>query len=475
MSKFKFAVCAILFYFLMAEVGSGDDTWSRFRGPNGSGVSTTAGIPTTFGPDENLIWRVPLPPGHSSPIIRNGKIYVTAVDESKLKTICLDQQSGKVLWSNVSPRDRTTKLDFRNNAASPSPAVDSENVYVFFADFGLLAYTHDGVLRWKMPLEPFDNLYGMGASPIIVDDKLILVCDQNLNSFVLAVNKHDGEKAWRVSRPEATSGHCSPIVFETAAGEKQVVVVGSFFVTAYDVETGSKRWWSGGLCFEMKSTPVILDGVLFINGYGSPANQPGQEIEVAKFSETLQQQDVDRNGALSLSEMPDKMSKNFFPAVDLDKNGELKESEWSYYRASLASKNSMAAIRLGGSGDVTNENTLWMYHRNVPQLPSPVICAGKLFMISDSGIVTCLEPSTGEALHRGRLEGASGNYYSSPVVADGKMIFANTDGEIAVTRWVNNELKVLSVNKLGESCYATPAISEGKLYIRTEKALYAFD
>jgi len=169
------------------------------------------------------------------------------------------------------------------------------------------------------------------------------------------------------------------------------------------------------------------------------------------------------------------MSRDFFPAVDLDRNQELTENEWSYYRASLASKNSMAAIRLGGSGDMTKENIVWMYHRNIPQLPSPVIHAGKLFMISDAGIVTCLEPTTGEALFRGRLEGASGNYYASPVVADGKMFFANTKGQIAVTRWEENELKILAVNDVAESCYATPAIDRGKIYVRTEKALYAFE
>src|SRR6516162_2994603 len=118
--------------------------WDRFRGPNGTGVSDTTGLPTEFGPSKNLLWRVDLPPGHSSPAVSAGRIYLTAVEHDQLYTICIDQAAGRILWKRESPRPRREKLHSLNNPAFPTQAVDTENVYVFFPDFGLLSYTRDG-------------------------------------------------------------------------------------------------------------------------------------------------------------------------------------------------------------------------------------------------------------------------------------------------------------------------------------------
>src|SRR6476620_5439404 len=119
---------------------AGPEDWSRFRGPNGSGISETAGLPLTFGPSENVIWKTELPFGHSSPILTEDCIYLTAAREGKLVTIALDRPTGKVLWERPAPRPRTEKLDNRNGPAGPSPAVDGKDIYVFFADYGVLAY-----------------------------------------------------------------------------------------------------------------------------------------------------------------------------------------------------------------------------------------------------------------------------------------------------------------------------------------------
>ncbi len=171
--------------------------------------------------------------------------------------------------------------------------------------------------------------------------------------------------------------------------------------------------------------------------------------------------------------MPDDLARNFFPAVDLDNDKNLNEKEWNYFRASIASKNSMMAIRLGGQGDMTARNTSWKYHKNIPQLPSPILIGNQLVMISDRGIVTSLDPETGDEQYKGRIPGAAGNFYASPVAAGNKILFATTLGKVAVVE-AGQKLKVLAVNDLAEGIFATPAIVDDRLYIRTDESLYCF-
>jgi outer membrane protein assembly factor BamB len=467
--------CGVLFATWQTTAAQADKPgWNRFRGPNGTGLAADAQIPSEFGPDKNLIWRTDLPKGYSSPVIDAGRIYLTGEEEQKLYTICLDQSDGHEIWRKEAPRDRKEKLDPRNHPASPSPAVRDGQVFVFFPDYGMIAYQADGVERWRKPLGPFTNLYGMGASPIVVDGLVILVCDQNLDSFVIAFDAESGDVVWKTLREEATSGHCSPVVYRPDVGNAaQIVVAGSFNLTAYEVTSGKKLWWVSGLCFEMKSTPFLVGDTAYINGFGSPQNQPDQNFDIAEFPDVIVKQDVDGDGVLSLDEMPDELSRNFFPAVDLDENQELNEREWNYFRASIASKNSMMAIRLGGSGDMTRQNTLWKYHKNIPQLPSPLLVGNQLLMISDRGIVTSLDPETGIEQYKGRIPGAAGSVYASPVAAGDKIFFSNTDGKIAVVQ-SGQALDVVAVNDLGEGIYATPAIVGNRIFVRTDQALCCF-
>jgi outer membrane protein assembly factor BamB len=224
--------------------------WSRFRGPNGSGISSATNVPTEFGPQKNLLWRLALPPGHSSPILHRDRIYLTAFRGDTLVTIAIDRHSGKLLWEQAAPPVKAKIVDKRNNPASPSPAVDDSGVYVFFPDYGLIAYELSGKQRWAMPLGPFTNIYGMGASPVIVAGVVVLACDQSLGSYVMAVETRTGRVRWKVDRPEAKSGHSTPILWRGADGKDQVLIPGSFLLTAYDAATGRKLWWVGGLSFE---------------------------------------------------------------------------------------------------------------------------------------------------------------------------------------------------------------------------------
>ena len=238
------------------------EDWSQFRGPNGTGVSVSTGLPAEFGPDKNVVWKTALPPGHSSPVMTGNHIFVTAHSEVKkedkenyrLLVICLDRQTGKLLWQREVPRSRAGRLQNVNGPASPSPVTDGTNVYVFFQEFGLISYDGAGKERWKLPLGPFNMFYGFGASPILVDDKVILPVDQdNPISYLIAVDKNSGRVRWKVERPVVISGYSTPIIYQPKQGPKQIIIPESFQLSAYSVADGKRVWWVRGLACEMKS------------------------------------------------------------------------------------------------------------------------------------------------------------------------------------------------------------------------------
>jgi outer membrane protein assembly factor BamB len=449
--------------------------WPRFRGANGLGVAESSNLPAKFGPRENVVWKVDLPPGHSSPVLSETRIFLTAYESDKLWTYCLDRASGKLLWRREAPRTRLEKVDKRNSPASPSPVTDGKEVVVFFADFGLISYTVDGQERWKTPLGPFNNVYGMGASPILVDDKAVLVCDQGTGSYIAAFGRKDGRQRWRTVRPEAVSGHSTPAVYIPASGPAQILAPSSFQLTAYAANTGEKIWWVQGLPGEMKSGPVLNGGTVFVNGYNTPENEPGRQIKVEPFEAVLAREDANKDDKLALAEVRDAKVKEYFIYLDLNHDGVLDAREWEVFRASMASENALLAIRLisGGRGDLTSSALRWKYQRSIPQLPTTLLYQDVLYMINDGGVLTTLNPETGIALKQGRLRGAVDSYYASPVAADGKVFFASRGGLVSVIK-AGGEQELLSVNDLDDEIYATPAIADGRLYVRTRSMLYCF-
>ncbi len=465
---------------LLPATGAASEEWDRFRGPNGSGLGPDGPLPVVFGPDRSVRFRVALPQGHSSPILAGGRVHVTAFTDDDFQTIAFDQETGEELWRAIAHRERFTEVDSRNNAASPSVAATPDEVYTFFPDLGLIAYDGAGEERWRLPLGPFDNLYGMGASPILVGDLVVMVLDQNLDSEIIAVSRESGEIRWRTPRPEATSGHSTPILRETPDAT-EILAPGSFLLTAYDSDDGARRWWVRGLPWEMKSTPLLDGEWVYVNGYGAPLNQPGNQRTAPSFSDALAASDRDGDGGISRDEAEGHPA-SWFGVVDLNRDDILQGFEWTYYEAVLESQNGVLAFRPGAegeSGDLTERNTLWSYRRRVPQLPSPLLYEGVFYMVNDGGVVTALDPATGRRLSQARLRGAVDAYYASPVAADGKIYFVSELGLAAVVRPLDpgeesSELEVLEVNTLGEAVYATPAIAPSRLYIRTVEHLYAF-
>lgn len=461
---------AVLLAFATAQAAD----WPRFRGPNGSGVTDTSELPAQFAPGKNMLWKTPLPFGHSSPVLSGDRLFLTGIEDGKLYTICLDRDTGKILWRRECPRLRKEVLDSRNSPASPTPAADGKAIYVFFCDFGMVSYDYSGTERWRAPLGPFRNIYGMGVSPIVVDDKVILVCDQSQGSFIVALGKDDGKVRWRKPRPEALSGHSTPIVYQPAGGRPaQILAPGSFRIDAYSVDDGESVWWVEGLPSEMKSVPALVGDMLYISGYSAPENDPGNHVTIPPFEEVLAKSDTNKDGRVSLEEAPDKRTKAYFPVLDLNHDGQLDAQEWKVYQALMSAENGLLAYHIGGRGDLTPSSLRWKYQRSVPQLPSVLIYQGVLYMINDGGILTTLNADTGEVFKQGRLRGAIDHYFSSPVAADGKVFFISQSGIVTVLK-AGGDQQILNTNELDDECYATPAIADGRIYVRTRSALYSF-
>jgi outer membrane protein assembly factor BamB len=468
----------LLLALALASFVSGEE-WSQFRGPNGTGVSATTGLPETFGPSKNVVWKTALPSGHSSPVLTNNRIFVTAHDKDKLFVISLDRATGKIVWQKEVPRRQTGRLQNVNGPASPSPVTDGSNVYVFFQDFGMVSFDANGKERWKLPLGPFNMFYGFGASPILVDDKVILPVDQDYpSSYLIAVDKNTGRIRWKVERPVVISGYSTPIVYQPKQGPKQVVVPESFQLSAYSVADGKRVWWVRGLACEMKSIASQDGEYLYINGWGFPQNQPGQQIPTIPFDEALARYDKDKDGEITKAEAVgdtkmDKILKAAFEAFDMNRNDKLDAKDWEVFRAMMSAENGLLAIKMGGQGDQTATAIRWRYTKPVPQVPSTLLYKGVLYMINDSGILLSFDPATGNVLKQGRLHGAIDKYFSSPVAADDKVFLIGQGGQVSVLK-AAGDWEVLAVNELDDECFATPAIADGHIYIRTRSALYAF-
>ncbi|MBI3680282.1 MAG: PQQ-binding-like beta-propeller repeat protein [Acidobacteria bacterium] len=462
----------VLWTLLLAVVAVAAD-WDRFRGPNGSGVAQAVGLPVEFGPLKNLVWKTELRPGHSSPVLSKDRIFVTAVDGEKLYTISLERATGKILWRREAPRARKESLHPFNNPASSTPAADGKNVYVFFGDYGLIGYGWDGRELWRTPLGPFHNVYGMGVSPMEVDDKVVLVADQSHDSYIAAFGKNDGRLRWKSMRPDAVSGSSVPVVYRPAGGPAQIIAPSSLRMDAYNARTGEAIWYVTGLPAEMKSQPVLDGGRVLINGYNSPENEAGRIHPVAPFEETLAKHDADRDGFISKHEAPDQRTGTYWQFLDLNADGRMDSSEWRKYQQMMLAENALLAFKLGGTGDVTASNFLWKYQRSIPQLPSVAAYHGVLYMINDGGVLTTLDPATGAVFKQARLRGVSDRYFASIVAADDKVYIASHSGVVAVLKKGGGQ-ELLAANDLGEEIFATPAIGENSLFVRTASGLYCF-
>jgi outer membrane protein assembly factor BamB len=441
-----------------------------FRGPGGFGVAPDKNLPVQFGPKKNVIWKTEIPPGHSSPILVGPRIFVTAFEGEKLLTIALDRATGKILWKREAPRPRKEFMQETNSPASGSPVSDGNNVYVFFGDFGLLAYGVDGEERWQMPLGPFNNANGHGASPVLIDDLLVLICDQDTDSYVLALDKNTGKVRYKIERPEVTRSYSIATVYRPKNGPAELIIPGSYLVVGYNLATGEKLWWVRGMAWQQKSAAIVDGDMVYVCGWESGGDTE-TPAESPTWTEALAKYDTDKDGRLT----PEEVLREFrnFGEYDLDRDRTMNEREWDFYRSRKGSQNSFLAIRAGGRGDVTKSRVVWRYRKSLPNVPSPLLYQGVLYLVRDGGVMTSLNPRTGQPIKVDRLRGALDRYWSSPVAGDGKIYTLSESGKLTVLR-ADGEWEILETNDMEDICFGTPAIGDSRLYVRTRSALYAF-
>lgn len=471
--------------------------WNQFRGPNGQGVAQADRIPVQFGPDSNVLWKTAIPAGHSSPVIWGDRVFLTAYESANRKelvTIAIDRNDGRILWRQVVQAETEGRFHALNNPASSTPAADDRRVYAYFGTYGLVCYDHAGTELWFRKLETPGSKYGVATSPILYKDNVILVQDgDGGSSRLLAVRKDTGETAWETPRPLFKAGWSTPMIWSHGEVD-ELVVLGSRRLTSYDPATGQEIWWAGGFSEETVGIPVIGEGLLFA-GAAALGGRGDADLDAAStWKMTVEEFDRNHDNQIQRDEMTEgfgfiqrpelpKDNPGYAMPVgnmdslqrmfDHDKDGAISEGEWMQTMAGFAAAShpTLVAIRAGATQDARASHIAWEISRGVPETPSALYCEGRLYLLRDGGILTCLRAATGEELFQERI-GASGQYIASPVAAGDKIIVASTRGVVTVIQ-IADELKVLARNDFREKIFATPAIVEGRLYLRTAGHLYA--
>ena len=415
-------------------------------------------------------WRMPLASGHSTPCVYGDAIYVTTFDNGHLATVALDRRTGQRRWTQPAPTSRIESYHATSSPAAATPACDGERVYVFFGSYGLLCYDLSGRLVWSRELGPFQDEFGAASSPILVDDKLIISADHDIDSFVMALDRTTGKTLWKTDRAGFTRSYSTPVVFD-AGGRRQIIVAGALQLVAYDANNGEKLWWLNGLARIVNTTPAQALGLLFVATW-SPGGDTDARLAMDPWAVALKKWDADKDGKLTREEVDDPEVLDRFYRIDLDQDKKLNEAEWGKYaRVFELAQNTLLAIRPDGLGDLTDNAVVWEYRKGLPYVPSPLVYRGVLYMVRNGGIFTALDAAGGRVLKQLRLPSNEG-YYASPVAGDGKIYVVSEPGVLTVVN--AGSYSVLSSHDFGERTMATPVIADGEIYVRTEKVLYCF-
>jgi outer membrane protein assembly factor BamB len=398
---------ALLLLFVLASQGQGQE-WTRFRGPNGSGISAAKTVPVQFSPGD-VNWRIALPGvGHSSPVLWGKKIFVTSAEEDKGRrhVLCLNAADGKILWDRVYDFKPYRHHEF-NSSASSTPTVDADRVYVTWStpeSVTVLALDHAGRELWKRDLGKLAIQHGGGASPIVVGDVVLLGVyqeEEGSEGFLIGLDRSSGRTLWK--RPRATNGSASyatPMLYAPKDGPVEVVFTSTAHgMTSLDPKTGELNWEAPGL-FSLRcvASPVLAGGLIF-----ATAGEGG-------------------GGRQAVAVRPGSRQNRREPAV---------------------------AYRLP---------------RGPSYVPTPIVMEDRIFAWGDGGIVTCLKADTGAMVWQERV--GDGSYFGSPVCINGKLYSVSAKGELVVIA-ASDQFKALGRSDLGEPSHATPAVADGVLYLRT--------
>ena len=408
--------CAsLLILFLVATVARADN-WPQWRGPDGNGVARGTSFPTTWTKDSNVLWRVPLPGrGASTPIVWQDRIFLTCGAEGQNTALCYDL-AGKPVWSVKLGAERAGK-HVKASGSNPSPVTDGNSVFVYFKSGELAALDMAGKVLWETNLQKTygdDTLWwDLGTSPVLTDKHLVVACMHSGPSFLVAFDKATGKVAWKHDRNldapvEATQSYSTPVVVTDSKGVQTIYVLGADHVTAHAATDGHELWRVGGLNPEQ-------------NGYFRSIASPVivGDVLIAPY----------------------------------------------------ARGNTITAIRLGGSGDVTQSHVLWTRKGIGSDVPTPTAVQGKLYVCTDRGEVACLDVATGNELWRERVEKNRNGFSASPILAGNKLYVTREDGTTFVLEQ-GEPFRVIATNPLDEFTVATPVFVNGKILLRTYDHLY---
>lgn len=409
---------------LLARPASPTENWPEFRGPNGDGHSRATGLPLTWSETQNVTWKTPIHGrGWSTPVVWGDQVWLTTATEDgrEMFVVCVDRRSGKVLldrrlFQNAHPEPLGNDV---NGYASPSPAIEAGRVYVHFGSYGTACLdTRTFKTLWQRRDLPCRHYRGPASSVILFDRLVILTLDGVDLQYTVALDKKTGKTVWKTPR-----------------------------TTDWNDLDDQGRPTAEGDYRKAHSTPLLIQ----VNG------QPQMLSVGAKAGYAYDP----RNGKEVWRVRYGGFSNSLRPVVG---HG-MAFLSTGYSRADLW------AVRLGGSGDVTDSHVAWKYSRNVPSKPSPILVGDLLYLVSDSGIVTCLEAKTGREVWKERL---AGSYSASPVYAEGRLYFFSEEGVTTVLQ-PGRALKVLAVNRLQDGFMASPAIAGRALFLRTKTHLYRIE
>ena len=439
-----------------------------FRDTYGVAADDAIALPEQVDSDDVVVWRTPLAKGHSSPCVVGDAIYLTTFENDRLATVALDRATGTVRWSQPAPHERIEAYHPTGSPACATPASDGRRVFSFFGSFGLLCYDTAGKLVWSVPMGPFQDEFGSGSSPIVVDGKVLLNEDHDLDSALYCFDAATGKELWRARRDGFTRSYATPIVVD-AGGVRQVIVAGALQLAAYDLATGKQLWTLDGLARIVNTTPAAVGDRLYVSTW-SPGGDSDARIGMEPWDVALKQWDVNKDEKLTREECNNKDVLDRFYRIDLNQDQHLDQGEWiKYARVFELARNSLMALDLTPT-PAAPPRLLWKYEKGIPYVPSPLAYRDVVYLIKEGGILTSFDVRDGRVLKLGRARG-TGQYYSSPVAGDGKVYLLSDAGLLTVLKG-GGEWETLSSRNFNERSVATPVIADGRLYVRTEAALY---
>jgi len=458
-ARSKFAIilagCCLAGSLLRTSVAS---DWPRFRGPNGSGIADGNQVPTRFGPETNLHWRIHVPAGSSSPVIASDRVWITGYQDNRRFVFCVSLETGRTLWERSLEADRTERKTAPNDSASSSPVTDGNNVYVLFSEVGLVSYSADGHERWRKPLRPFNQPHGMSSSLILAGSNVVVLADQVSESNISAFDAETGVLKWKVPRPNLVGGYSTPLLCQDC-----IAVGGPAEIVGYSPLDGKRLWSAPKMGVMPIGSPICQGDRIYVNNGAVPP-----------FEALTKELKADRNGdgKLTPDEFPDPSFKEAILAIDRvygNGDGAVDKAEWDGALHLMQVLNALVAIQL----ENRDAKELWRITKGLPEVASPIVYHDVLFLLRDGGILSSVDPQDGQIKKQERLKAVEGRFFASPVIADGKLYAVNESGKVGVVR-TGFDWEQLTVNDLGEECYSTPAIANNTLVIRTKSTLWAF-